>query len=206
MIGAFLFTWLQGAGFYYDLHKQAVETLPPGDGKKWLDVGCGPGLVARLAAANNYKTLGLDTDPGMIRMAQGLALWEQSNAKFDIGDLGYVDGQQADVVSAASLLAVVPNQVETLKDLWNTVKPGGRLLVIEPTDLMTTENAKKAINAGLPKKRVNGLRIWAKAREGRTINPDIFDNIQAIHLQCLPLLQGLVKAWIFVKQDPSKVK
>lgn len=202
MIGAFLFTWLQGAGFYYDLHKQAVDTLPPGDGKKWVDVGCGPGLIARLAAAKNYKTLGLDTDPSMIRMAQGLALWEQSNAKFAVGDLGYLDGQQADVVSAASLLVVVPDQVETLKNLWNTVKPGGHLLVIEPTDLMTTENAKKAINAGLPKKRVNGLRVWAKAREGRIIDPDIFDPIQTHQEHCLPLLHGLVKAWIFEKQDP----
>ena len=62
MIAPALFTWLQGADFYRELHREAVEALPRGSGETWLDVGTGPGLVARLAAANGYRATGIDAD------------------------------------------------------------------------------------------------------------------------------------------------
>ena len=73
MIGAVLFTWLQGAEFYKDLHKQAIDALPSGEGKTWVDLGCGPDLVSRLAAANFYDVTGIDTDLSMIKAARRIA-------------------------------------------------------------------------------------------------------------------------------------
>ena len=70
-IAAKLFDWLQGADFYHAAHRAAVEHLPPGDGKLWVDVGCGPGLVARLAAARGYRAIGVDRDRHMIAAACG---------------------------------------------------------------------------------------------------------------------------------------
>lgn len=66
---AALFSRLQAAEFYSALHQQAVELLPRGEGRTWLDVGCGPGLVARCAAAHGYRARGVDTDPAMVRRA-----------------------------------------------------------------------------------------------------------------------------------------
>ena len=62
-LSAAFFTWVQSAQFYVDLHTQAIELLPTGDGKSWLDVGCGPGLVARLARSRGYDVLGLTKTP-----------------------------------------------------------------------------------------------------------------------------------------------
>ncbi len=199
MIGAVLFTWLQGAEFYSDLHKQAVDALPAGKGKIWIDIGCGPGLVSRLAADKQYDVVGIDTDASMIKAAQRLKKWHGSKANFEVNDLSYLSNKKADVISAASLLAVLDDKEDALKLMWETVLPEGYLLIIEPTALMTSENAKELIKTGLPKKRINGLKMWALARENRAVDPAIFESIKARDKKTIDLLAGLVKARIFQK-------
>lgn len=201
MIGAVLFTWLQGAEFYIDLHKQAVDTLPSGENKTWIDLGCGPGLVSRLAAEKFYNVTGIDTDPFMIKAARRLKKWHGSNANFEVNDLSYLLDRKADVISAASLLAVLDDKEDALNKMWASVLPEGYLLIIEPTELMNQENANKLIKSGLPKKRLSGLKMWAKARENRSIEPTIFDNIKTKDKKTLELLGGLVKARIFKKTN-----
>lgn len=199
MIGAVLFTWLQGAPFYRELHKAAVDRLPPGQGKTWLDVGCGPGLVARLAAARGYTATGIDADPAMIKAARRLAQRLGSNVVFEVGELAGLVDRKADVVSAASLLAVVDDKKGALRQLWNGVRPQGHLLIIEPTQEMNPANAAKLIAAGLPRKRIQGLRLWARVRANRATDPAVFDSIAAQNQFSLALLGGMVRAWFFEK-------
>lgn len=144
MLASTLFTWLQGSDFYHDLHQEAVETAPPGNGENWLDVGCGPGLVARLAAAHGYHATGIDTDLQMIQTAKRIAKHQRSSASFRIGDVAGLPVEAAEVVSAASLLAVLEDKLGGLNALWNCVRPGGTLLVIEPTEQMTVEKRKSS--------------------------------------------------------------
>jgi ubiquinone/menaquinone biosynthesis C-methylase UbiE len=199
MIAVTLFTWLQGADFYHDLHQRAVETLPEGEGKQWIDIGCGPGLVARLAAARGYATTGIDTSGGMVKAARRLAKWHRSPAQFQQGDLGNLPEQGADVVSAASLLAVLDDKPEGLLSLWRGVRAGGHLLVIEPTPEMTPENAAKLIHSGLPGKRLRGLKLWAASRSGRAVESQLFQTLDAADAQYHDLLGGVVGAWVFRK-------
>lgn len=145
MIAPLLFTWLQGADFYHDLHKQAVESLPIGQGETWLDVGCGPGLVARLATHRGYNVTGIDTDPQMIAVAKRIAYRTNSSVDFQTADFASLPAGSAKVVSAASLLAVLPDREAGLRSLWQILRPGGMLLIIEPTRQMTIENANRAI-------------------------------------------------------------
>ena len=200
MIAPLLFTWLQGADFYRDLHSQAVASLPLGGGKIWLDIGCGPGLMTRLAAASGYQATGLDADARMVRTAQRLAQAQNSAAQFAAGKVEELPYEAADVVSAASLLAVLEDKPGGLAALWQCVRPGGKLLVIEPTGEMTLENAKRII-AALPKKRVRGLMMWAAVRQGRTVNPQYFTALDTGSTQVIPLLLGLVGAHIFTKKQ-----
>jgi len=199
MIGAVLFTWLQGAEFYRDLHKQAVDTLPSGKGKTWIDLGCGPGLVSRLASEKLYDVTGIDTDRSMIKAARRLKKWHGSKANFEVSDLTHLSDKKADVISAASLLAVLDDREDALNKMWESVLPKGYLLIIEPTELMNQENAKELIKTGLPKKRLSGLKMWAIARENRAVDPTIFDTIKATDRKTIELLGGLVKARIFKK-------
>ena len=201
MISALLFSWLQGAGFYYELHKQAVELLPDGNGKLWLDVGSGPGLVSRLAAQRGYQVMGIDSDTASIQTAKLIAVSQGLSIDFRVGDAFNLPPETADVVSAASLLAVLPDREKGLKSLWMAVRPGGSLLVIEPTSKMTTENAEKLIQKNdLPCKRIQALRMWASARQDNIVDPTIFESLGAGDVKFTPLLYGLVGAWVIHKE------
>ena len=199
MIASALFTWIQGADFYYNLHKQAVDLLPVGNGKTWIDLGCGPGLVARLAAEKDYQVIGIDSDPLMIRSAKRIAKRQGLSVDFKTGDVFNLPTASADVVSAASLLAVLENKTSGLNSLWQCVRQGGTLLIIEPTDQMTIENANQLIKSGLPRKRIQGLRMWATARQGNIVNPSIYKTLDAQSVDFTPLLNGLVGAWVIQK-------
>ena len=189
-----LFDWLQGADFYHAAHLAAVEQLPPGDSKLWLDVGCGPGLVTRLAAARGYRAIGIDRDRHMITAAQRCAAREQSSAEFQLGDIESLAAMapRADVISAASLLAVVYAQATALHALLAAVKPGGCLLVIEPTAAMTPTAVDTLIRNGLGGKRISGLRLWAHARHGRAVDPELFNVARAGAVHYAPVLTGLL--------------
>jgi len=69
MNGARFFQWLQSADFYRALHAEAVATVPV-TGGRWLDVGCGPGLVTSLAAARGFEALGVDPSAAMVEAAR----------------------------------------------------------------------------------------------------------------------------------------
>ena len=200
MIASALFTWIQGADFYHYLHREAVNLLPIGNGKTWLDVGCGPGLVSRLAQDRGYQVTGIDSDPLMIRSANRIAKKQNRSIDFKIADVFDLSKESADVVSAASLLAVLGDRANGLYSLWRSVKPNGVLLIIEPTDQMTIDNVSKAIANGLPRERINGLRMWASARQGNIVNPAIFETLEVNSVKFKPLLQGLVGAWILRKK------
>jgi len=199
VIAPLLFTWLQGADFYFNLHEEAVESLPNGHGEAWLDIGSGPGLVTRLAAQKGYHALGVDIDPQMTAAARRIGRRKHSTADFQTGDYTHMPAESAEVVSAASLLAVLPDREAGLQSLWHLVRPGGFLLIIEPTRQMTSENASSAIQNGLPKKRILGLRIWANARQGNIVDASIYESLGAESIHFLPLLQGLVGAWVIQK-------
>ena len=199
MISTLLFTWLQGADFYHDLHKQSVDLLPQGNGQLWLDVGSGPGLVSRLAAQRGYRVTGIDSDAASIQAAKLIAVSQGLSIEFKSGDAFKLPEESADVVSAASLLAVLPDREKGLKSLWSAVRAGGSLLIIEPTHQMTSENANRAIQNGLPKKRIAGLRMWANTRQGNIVDPAIYETLGAESIRFTPLLQGLVGAWVIQK-------
>ena len=206
MIPALLFTWLQGADFYYDLHRQAVELLPTGAGKTWIDVGSGPGLVARLAAQRGYQVTGVDADPQMIKAAQRIGKQQRLTIDFKTGDVFDLPAASADVVSAASLLAVIDDKQKGLNALWRTVRPGGSLLIIEPTDQLTSENANAVMQQEQLHKRAIGLRMWAAARQGRTVDPGIYDTLEAESMNYVPLLHGLVGAWVIQKKETLRME
>ncbi|MDO8604064.1 MAG: class I SAM-dependent methyltransferase [bacterium] len=198
-LSAKLFVWLQGAVFYKNLHSEAVNILPRIENGKWLDVGCGPGLMTRLAVENGYDATGIDTDPFMIREARRIAHNERSNAVFEVGDALHLKKESADVVSASSLLATLEDKSAALISLFSAVKHGGVLLVIEPTDKMTQVAVSDTLRTRSKEKGINALRLGARARHGRITDPKIFEVIKSKKISFVPLLGGIVGAWFIYK-------
>lgn len=199
---ATLFTLVQGAGFYQQYTREAVQSLPEGEGSTLLDVGCGPGLLTRLAAERGYRAIGIDSDPAMIGVARRIARSQHSSAQFDTSGVFEISKEMksADVVAAASLLAVVPDPRIVLDALWHCVVPGGTLLIIEANTRMTVDRANELIEAGLPGPRSRLLRLWASGRQGATVEPSIFDRISNVSEQRVTtLLDGMVDSRLIRK-------
>lgn len=195
MSGAALFTWLQDAAFYRDMHERAAELLPRGEGKSWLDVGCGPGLLARIAFTRGYRVRGIDRSPSMIAAATRLAAERAADVDFSVSDIEREaqSSRTYDVVSASSLLVVVPDAAAALSQLEALVAPGGSLLIIEASEGMSRWRALRAIAPGRLGSRSHMLLAWAMARSGRTLSPSVFRNTSGLQ-QRTQLLDGLAEA------------
>jgi len=204
MTAAEFFGRVQMAPFYGQMFRAAVEQLPPGRGRRLLDVGSGPGLLTRLAAERGYDATGIDADPDMIEMAHRIARQEGSRASFRVGSAedASLGARPFDVVTAASLLAVLTDRSAGIRALWRLVAPRGILLVIEATDRMTAGNANRLIAAGQISAGADVLRLWAAGREGQTVDPSLVEEIDSVAgLSVHPLVHGLAAGWVIRRGD-----
>jgi 2-polyprenyl-3-methyl-5-hydroxy-6-metoxy-1,4-benzoquinol methylase len=195
--GVALFERLQGMPFYRDAHQQAVDTVATPAPARWIDVGTGPGMLARLAAARGHDVLGLDPDRQMIQAARRAD--PQSAARYLQGGVDDLDRHgPADVVSATSLLCVVPDPRAAVDHLWNAVADHGALLVVETTDQMRP-GAGKAV-PGLSRTEQMMLGLWARARSGRTLDRRHLHALPAARITTNRLLGGLLEASVLHKE------
>lgn len=196
------FRYLQGATFYRSTYRDAVQLLPPGDGRQQLDVGCGPGLIPRLTAQRGYLSRGIDRSAAMIAEARRGSCRSNGNPQFEVSDLeNHVDtaGTTYDVVSAASFLAVVPDTTQTVQKLWNLVVPGGYLLVIEPTQSFTEDHARSIARRDGIGRRGFLLTRWARAREGRAVDLNALRTLTEESPRIFSHLDGMVESWVVRK-------
>jgi len=193
-----LFARLEDANFYSGLHRVAANLLPGGQpGQSWLDVGCGPGILVRIAAEKGYAACGIDRDADMIATARSLAAGHGSLASFAVSDIETAAAANVrfDVVSASSLLVVLPKPVEALRQLVNLTKPEGRVLIIEAGSRMSRARAGRLWLRGRLGKRGWMLLLWASVRSGRVLPESTFDQ-PGLHISRRSLLNGLANAWI----------
>lgn len=99
-------------------------------GNKVLDVGCGTGVLAREAlrlVGQDGEVVGLDLNAGMLAVAArtepGIE-WRQGDA----ASLPFEDGV-FDVVVSQFALMYFPDRVASLREMWRTLAPRGRLAV-----------------------------------------------------------------------------
>jgi SAM-dependent methyltransferase len=195
MDAARFFSWLSRTDFYSAAHAEAVALVPP-SGRTWVDVGCGPGLLALLAARRGYEARGYDLSPVMVRAARREATALGLPAVFEVATLDELAraGPLADVVSAASLIAVLPGHLDALAKLWRLVRPGGALLLVETTSRMRPFPTLPHLSG----RGALGLFLWGLARNGHSAAADIESFLppdlaaRSYH----PLLGGLLGAWL----------
>lgn len=119
-----------GAPFGADL--VAAAALRPGE--RVLDVACGTGIVARLAAdqvAPNGTVSGLDINPAMLSVARSVAessgrsiRWYESSAEaMPLPDASF------DVVFCQLGLMFIPDRKAAVREMRRVLVPGGRALV-----------------------------------------------------------------------------
>jgi len=99
-------------------------------GQHVLDVACGTGIVARVAAerlAGTGQVTGLDLNPSMIKVARGLGPeveWHEGDAT----SLPFPD-ESFDVVLCQAGLMFFPDPGAALGEMRRVLRPGGRIAV-----------------------------------------------------------------------------
>ena len=205
LLSAKLFEQVQAAAFYQQAHQAAIA-LVGAKGKTWFDIGTGPGLLARLAAKEGAWVTAVDQDEAMLKMAaahQEATLLKGGYLCRSLAAL-VAEGRQAEIVSAASLLAVLPDRRQGIMDLLRCVAPGGSLLLIETTEQMHPRQAVTWLwRQGIQRGNV-WLLIWAWVRRGRKIlSAEDFDSMN-LNVRFTALLDGMLGVWEI--QVPQKVR
>jgi ubiquinone/menaquinone biosynthesis C-methylase UbiE len=118
------------------LANDLVEVADLRPGERVLDVACGTGIVARLAAqrvGTNGTVVGLDLNPGMLAVARaatpsGMTIqWHEANAeKMMLADASF------DVVLCQMGLQFMPDKLAALREMHRILAPSGRLILNAP--------------------------------------------------------------------------
>jgi ubiquinone/menaquinone biosynthesis C-methylase UbiE len=129
-------TWMAGD---YDTFSRYMETdahlffrrIGVPRGASLLDVGCGAGQLALIAARAGVKVTGCDIAPNWIERARTRARAEGLNAIFDEGDaeaLPYADAS-FDVVASLVGAMFAPRPELVAAEMTRVCRPGGRIVM-----------------------------------------------------------------------------
>lgn len=113
-----------------DVHTAVVEALRPEAGERWLDLGCGAGAVAELAAGAGAQVMGIDLSPRLIDVARARASAGGFDVEYAVGDcqdLAGVADASFDVVSSSVGVMFAPDHAATARELARVTRRGGRV-------------------------------------------------------------------------------
>ena len=107
-----------------------VDAAAPSPGELVLDVGCGTGNAALLAARRGARVVGVDPAERLVEVAAAQAGAEGLDATFELGDaaaLPVADGS-ADVVVSVFGVMFAPDAEAAAAELARVTAPGGRIV------------------------------------------------------------------------------
>lgn len=120
------------AGLYDDKHgfvsqygEALINWLQPSAGEAILDLGCGTGKLANDIAGFGTALTGIDASAEMIEKAKV----SYPSLEFFVKDAtDFSFEEKFDAVFSNATLHWISDQPSTLKNVWNSLKPGGRFV------------------------------------------------------------------------------
>ena len=148
--------------------RQLFEEAGINQGMRVLDVGCGSGDVAFLAAnlvGHNGEVVGVDRERKAVDWASARAHSQGiTNVKFVEGDPAEMEfEQQFDAIVGRLVLMYYPDPVDTIRKLTRHVRPGG-LVVFQEVDLA---NARSLPVAPLYERSITWIKQTLSAAGAR---------------------------------------
>lgn len=133
-------TW--ASGDFHQIARQNVcmaeavcEAVDPRAGERVLDVACGSGTAALVAARRYCDVTGIDYVPELLDRAEMRATADGLDVNFRVGDaqsLPFPDGS-FDVVLSVYGVQFAPHQERAAREMLRVCRPGGRIGLAAPT-------------------------------------------------------------------------
>lgn len=127
-------TWMDGNYDYFSRYMEAsavefLDSLRVDPGTSLLDVACGSGQLALIAARRGAKVFGVDIATNAILAARGRAESEKLDIRFDEGDAEALPYESAsfDVVATLFGAMFAPRPELVAAELLRVCRPGGRI-------------------------------------------------------------------------------
>lgn len=110
--------------------EQLVATAKPRARENVLDLGCGTGSVALLAAQASAQVIGIDPSARLLHVARAAAAEQDLVAEFAIGATPGipVDDASQDAVLSNFALIFAPDPAAAVADVARVLRPGGRIV------------------------------------------------------------------------------
>jgi SAM-dependent methyltransferase len=108
-----------------------VERAAPTPGERVVDLGCGTGNVALLAAGRGARVIGVDPAPRLLDVARERAAAEGLAATFVHGEAAGLplDSASADLVLSVFAVIFAPDAVAAAAEMARVTAPGGRVVL-----------------------------------------------------------------------------
>jgi ubiquinone/menaquinone biosynthesis C-methylase UbiE len=115
-----------------DMHAAMVDAVVPRPGQRWLDLACGAGNLAELAAGGGATVTGIDISPRLVGVARERAAAGGFEIDYRLGDVEHLVGIEDasfDVVSSSVGVIFAPDQEQAVREIARVTRPGGRLVL-----------------------------------------------------------------------------
>ena len=135
-----------------DMHAAIVDAVDAAPRRDWLDVGCGTGELAFMAAATGATVTGADLSPVLVETARRQAAERGVDVAFEVGDaeaLPYPDAG-FDIVTSSVGAIFAPDHGAVASELARVCRPGGNLALSAWTSGGTVDEFFQIIGSYAP--------------------------------------------------------
>ncbi len=107
----------------------ALRWLKPRKGERILDIGCGEGTYDYRIALRGARVFGFDLDGNQLRRAQAFHKTPSTGFVCAHADAFPLRSGQFDTVMSLCVFEHLPDDRQTLREMWRVLRPGGRILL-----------------------------------------------------------------------------